>query len=156
MFKLSESGLNVVKEELDRYEDRLSAIIPSLYQAQKENGWISQEVIEHLAHVMALPPSKIHEVATFYTMFNKKPVGKYHVQVCCNISCSMAGGRELTESLCRKAGVKEGDVSADGKFTISRVECLGACAGAPMMQINDDYHENLDEEKAHEIILGLS
>src|SRR4051812_34297536 len=105
MFKLSAEGLKICKKELVRYEDKLSAIIPCLYQAQKENGWISNEVVEHLSEVMDLPPTKIHEVAMFYTMFNKKPVGKYHVQVCCNISCAMAGGRELVKHICQKFGL---------------------------------------------------
>ena len=152
MFQLSKETKEFVKKELGRYEDRYSAIIPCLYKAQEENGWISAEVIDSLAKEMDLPHSRIWEVAKFYTMFNKEPVGKYHIQVCCNISCSMAGGRELTQMICKKLGVKEGEISENGKFTVSRVECLGSCDTAPMMQVNDEYYENLTEEKVEKLL----
>lgn len=155
MFQLSKEGKDFVKKELTRYEDKMSAIIPSLYRAQKEHGWISSDVIDHLAEVMELPASRIAEVATFYTMFNQKPVGKYHVQVCCNISCSMAGAREILGSMLEKHHVGLDEKTKDGKYTFSKVECLGSCGTAPMMQINDDYHENLDMKKAEEIVKGL-
>lgn len=156
MFKLSEEGMAFVKKELNRYEDKKSAIIPSLFRAQVENkGWVSPEVISHLSQLMDIPESAIDEVSTFYTMFNKQPVGKFHVQVCCNISCSMNGGRELADYICKTFDIQDGDISKDGRYTVSRVECLGACDKAPMMQVNDDYHEGLTEEKAVEILRGL-
>jgi NADH-quinone oxidoreductase subunit E len=155
MFQLSKEGQDFVKAELERYEDKMSAIIPSLYRAQKENGWISNEVIEHLSKIMDIPPSRIAEVAMFYTMFNKKPVGKYHVQVCCNISCAMAGGRELLQQFMEKKGVHLDEMTADKKFTFSAVECLGSCGTAPMMQVNDDYYENLTVDKANKILAEL-
>jgi NADH-quinone oxidoreductase subunit E len=154
-FQLSKEGVDYVKKELGRYEDKRSAIIPALYRAQEENGWIGDDVIEHLSKVMEIPQSHIFEVATFYTMFNKHPVGKFHVQVCGNISCSMAGSRQILGSFLEKNGVGLGEVTKDGKFTFSRVECLGSCGTAPMMQINDDYYENLDQKKAEEIVKGL-
>jgi NADH-quinone oxidoreductase subunit E len=156
MFKLSEEGVAFVKKELNRYEDRKSAIIPALYRVQKENGWVSPESVTFLSGLMDLPESAIDEVATFYTMFNRQPVGKFHVQVCCNVSCAMNGGRELADHLCQTFGIKDGDISQDGRYTITRVECLGACDKAPMMQVNDDYHEGLDNEKAVQILKGLS
>jgi len=156
MFKLSEEGVAFVKKELNRYEDRKSAIIPALYRVQKENGWVSPESISFLSGLMDLPESAIDEVATFYTMFNRQPVGKFHVQVCCNVSCAMNGGRELADHLCQTFGIKDGDISQDGRYTITRVECLGACDKAPMMQVNDDYHEGLDNDKAVQILKGLS
>ncbi|HEX4923943.1 MAG TPA: NAD(P)H-dependent oxidoreductase subunit E, partial [Bdellovibrionales bacterium] len=131
MFQLSKEGVEYVKKELTRYEDKMSAIIPALYRAQKEHGWINEDVIEHLSQVMDLPASRIAEVATFYTMFNKKPVGKYHVQVCCNISCAMAGGRELLGGMLEKHHVGLDEVTKDGKYTFSKVECLGSCGTAP-------------------------
>jgi NADH-quinone oxidoreductase subunit E len=152
MFQLSKEAKELVKTELGRYEDRFSAIIPCLYKAQEENGWISTEVIDALAKEMDLPHARIWEVAKFYTMFNKEPVGKYHIQVCCNISCCMAGGREMTEFICKKLGVKENEVSENGKFTVSRVECLGSCDTAPMMQVNDEYYENLTEESVEKLL----
>jgi len=156
MFKLSDEGVAFVKKELQRYEDKRSAIIRCLFRVQAENrGWVSPESVEYLSNLMDLPVAWIEEVLTFYTMFNQQPVGKYHVQVCCNISCSMNGGRELADHLNKTFGVHDGEISKDGRFTISRVECLGACDKAPMMQVNDTYHEGLTNEKAVQILQGL-
>lgn len=143
MFTLSKEGEDFVKSELTRYETNYSAIIPSLFRVQKEKGWVPPEAVPYLSKLMKLPEAHINEVLYFYTMFNKKPVGKLHVQVCTNISCAMNGGRELADHLCKSFNVKDGEVSADGKVTISRVECLGSCGTAPMMQVNDKYLENL-------------
>lgn len=156
MFKLSEQGLAEVKRELTRYEEKESAIIPSLYIAQKENkGFITPDVITHLSDVMDLPESRIKEVFSFYTMFNQKPVGKYHVQVCTNISCSLEGGRELANHICHDLGVKFDEMTSDGRFTVSKVECLGSCGTAPMMQVNDTYHEKLTPETAMNLLRGM-
>ena len=148
MFKLSPEGVEFVKKELVRYEGPLSAIIPSLFRVQKENGWVPPEAVSFLAGLMKLPEAQINEVLYFYTMFNKTPVGKFHIQVCTNISCAMNGGRELTKALCKHFGVNEGQMSADGKVTITKVECLGSCGTAPMMQVNDSYIENLTPDIA--------
>lgn len=156
MFKLSEQGLAEVKNELTRYESKESAIIPSLYVAQKENkGFITPDVIRHLSQVMDLPESRINEVFKFYTMFNQKPVGKYHIQVCTNISCALEGGREMAGHICHELGVKYDEVTADGRFTVSKVECLGSCGTAPMMQVNDTYHEKLTPETAMNLLRGM-
>jgi NADH-quinone oxidoreductase subunit E len=157
MFKLSEEGLAFVKNELERYETRLSAIIPCLFQVQKENNnWISDDCISHLAEITDIPESKINEVFHFYTMFNKAPVGKLHVQVCCNISCSMNGGREMAEHIRKAYGVSPGEVSADGNVCVTQVECLGSCNTAPMMQVNDKYYESLTPESAVNTLKELS
>jgi NADH-quinone oxidoreductase subunit E len=148
MFKLSQEGENFVKSELSRYETKYSAIIPSLFRVQKEQGWVPPEAVAYLSKIMGLPEAHINEVLYFYTMFNKKPVGKLHVQVCTNISCAMNGGRELHASLCKHFGVQNEEISKDGKVTISKVECLGSCGTAPMMQVNDQYLENLTPETA--------
>jgi NADH-quinone oxidoreductase subunit E len=156
MFQFSKEAVDFVKKELARYESKRSAIIPCLYRAQKENGgWVSPEAIEELSKLMDIPPTQISEVAQFYTMFNKEPVGKYHVQVCCNITCSMNGGRELTNHLCQTFATKVGEISKDGRFTITKVECLGSCDTAPMMQVNDRYYENLNLETAVKILKEL-
>jgi len=144
-----------VKSELERYETKRSAIIPSLFAVQKEYGWVNDETIDALSLLMDLPEAWIREVRDFYTMFNRKPVGKKHVQVCCNVSCAMNGGRELAEHLSKTFAVAEGAVSEDGQVTITRVECLGSCDTAPMMQVNDEYYENLTHESAVETIKGL-
>lgn len=156
MFKLSAEGEKEVKKELARYEAKESAIIPSLYVAQKENGGhVSPEVIRELSKLMEIPESRINEVFKFYTMFNQKPVGKYHVQVCTNISCALVGGRELSNHICKELGVGLDEVTKDGRYTVSRVECLGACGYAPMMQVNDDYYEHLTPESAMNILRGM-
>ncbi len=156
MFELSPEGKEFVKSELKRYETIESAIIPSLYRVQKENnGWVSEDAIAHLSELMAIPEARINEVFHFYTMFNKVPVGKYHVQVCCNVACAMAGTRELTDEFLRQFEVQEGEMTKDKKFTFTRVECLGACDKAPMMQINDDYYEDLTTESAFKLLKDL-
>ena len=156
MFELSAEGKELVKRELARYETIESAIIPSLYQVQKENGgWVSEEAIGYLSELMNIPEARINEVFHFYTMFNKKPVGKYHVQVCCNVACAMSGTREIADTFLDEYGVKEGEVTADGRFTFTRVECLGACDKAPMMQVNDHYHEDLTPESARQLLKDL-
>ncbi len=156
MFKLSDDGRKKVEMELKRYETRESAIIPCLYLAQGENkGWINADVISELAGLMDLPESRINEVFKFYTMFNQKPVGKFHVQVCTNISCALEGGRELATHICKELNVKYDEVTPDGRFTVSKVECLGSCGTAPMMQVNDRYHENLTHESAMNLLRGM-
>ncbi len=158
MFTLSKDGLDYVKKELGRYENKQSAIIRCLYKAQDENGgWLSQEAMHHLSAVMEIPIAQIEEVATFYTMFNMKPQGKYHIQVCCTLSCAMAGAREMTDRMMKECGVKNlGEVSKDGRFSFSKVECLGSCDTAPMLQVNrDPYIENLDDAKALQLMKEL-
>lgn len=158
MFRLSEEGQAFVKKQLGRYEQKESAIIPSLYRVQDENnGWVSGDAIDHLSELMDIPASRIQEVMKFYTMFNQEPRGKYHVQVCTTLSCGMLGGRELCSFLMKEHGVhKHGEVSKDGKFSFSHVECLGSCDTAPVMQINrEPYFEGLTEEKALKILKEL-
>lgn len=156
MFKLSDEGKKKVLAELKRYEAKESAIIPSLYVAQAENkGWVSADVISELSKIMDIPESRINEVFKFYTMFNQGPVGKYHVQVCTNISCALEGGRELAHHISKEIGVKYGELSRDGRFTVSKVECLGSCGTAPMMQVNDRYYEKLTPESAMNLLRGM-
>lgn len=148
MFELSREGRDFVTNELTHYESKMSAIIPSLFRVQKEKGWVPPEAVPYLSQLMGIPEAQINEVLYFYTMFNTKPVGKLHAQVCTNISCAMNGGRELANHLCQHFGVNPGEMSKDGKITVSKVECLGSCGTAPMMQVNDRYIENLTPEKA--------
>ncbi len=156
MFSLSAEGKAEIQKEMTRYETKESAIIPSLYIAQKENkGWISDEVILHLSQVMDIPESRINEVFKFYTMFNQESVGRNHIQVCTNISCALNGGRELAAHVLKELKLEYNQVSEDGKYCVSHVECLGSCGTAPMMQINETYHENLTPESAMNIIRGL-
>ena len=140
---------------LPRYPDRQAVLLPALRLAQEEFGWISDEVVRFVAGKLELPVSLVEAVASFYTMYDKKPVGRHHVQVCQNLSCSLMGAEHIIDHLRRKLGVEPGQTTADEKFTLSRVECLGACGTAPVMQINDDYYEDLTAEKVDSILEGL-
>jgi NADH-quinone oxidoreductase subunit E len=156
MFQLSTASQEKIKTELKRYEAIESAIIPALYIAQKENGgWVNEEVIGSLSKLMGIPEARINEVFKFYTMFNQKQVGKYHVQVCTNLSCALNGGRELVNHICKDLKTNLDQVTDDGRFTISKVECLGSCGTAPMMQVNETYYENLTPETAMNILRGM-
>ncbi|NNF84716.1 MAG: NADH-quinone oxidoreductase subunit NuoE [Deltaproteobacteria bacterium] len=137
---------------LTRYPNREAAILPTLYLAQREFGHLSDEAILYVADLLGFTPALIYGVATFYTMYNKKPVGKYHLQVCRNLSCSLMGAEHLIERVSEKLGVKPGETTADGRFTLSTVECLGSCGTAPVMQVNDDYYEDLSEESIDAIL----
>ena len=154
-FKLSSEAKAFIKKEMIRYEDKLSAVLPALYQVQRDHGWISMEAVQSLSAFMNIPEAHINEVLQFYTMFNKKPVGKYHIQICCNLTCSLFQARELVEHTCSRLSVEEGEVSVDGRFTISRVECLGSCDNAPAAQINDKYYDKIDKEKMNTLLETL-
>lgn len=151
-FSISQEGLDLVNKEMTRYETKLSCLIPCLYQIQKEKGWISSEAVSWLSQHTSIPEASVYEVLTFYTMFNQKPVGKIHVQVCCNVSCCLEGSRELVQTLCETFKVKEGEISADGNWTFSKVECLGACDEAPVMQVNDQHVGKLKGDRAIEVL----
>ena len=137
---------------LTRYPDRKAVILPALHLAQKEFGYVSDDAIVYIAGLLGTSPAEIEGVATFYTMYNRKPVGKYHVQICRNISCSLLGAEHLIGHVAGKLGVKPGGTTPDGKFTLSLAECLGSCGTAPVMQVNDDYYENLTEASIDAIL----
>jgi NADH-quinone oxidoreductase subunit E len=145
-----------IQSELKRYEHHYSAIIPALFCIQRTHGWVHPKAVAEMTEITKIPEAHINEVLNFYTMFNKVPVGKLHVQVCTNVSCAMNGGRELAEHICKTFNVNYGEVSSEGLVTVNKVECLGACHNAPMMQINDNYYENLTHESAIETIQNLS
>ena len=138
-----------------RYPNARAAILPTLHLAQREFGWISPETMEYVGKLLGLEPIKVLEVVTFYTMFHRKPPGKYHLQVCTNISCALTGGQGLYRHLSKKLCLKSGETSPDGKFTLTEVECLASCGTAPMMQVNDKYHEHLTPEKADQLLAEL-
>ena len=140
---------------LPRYPIKEAAALPTLRLAQEEFGYVSSDVIEFVADLLEVPVARIKAVASFYTMYDKKPVGKYHVQVCQNLSCSLMGAEHIIEHLQKKLKISVGETTSDKKFTLTRVECLGACGTAPVMQINDDYYEDLTPEKVDAILEGL-
>ncbi len=151
-----EAVVEEMRSHLGKYpKDRSrSALIPLLFVIQRERGYIDNPGVNFLAQFLDLEVTDIWETATFYSMFNLHPVGKHHIQMCKTLSCKILGEPELTDHICSKLGIKAGETTEDGKFTVTRVECLGSCGTAPMMQIGFDYHENLTKEKLDEIIEG--
>jgi NADH-quinone oxidoreductase subunit E len=148
-----------VEAEIDRhlakYPVKRSAILPLMFIVQRERGYLDPPGVSYLANRLSLRITDIWEVATFYSMINTRPVGKYHIQVCKTLSCKLLGARKITEHCATKLGIKPGETTPDGKFTLSEVECLGSCGTAPMFQINFDYHENLTSEKVDQILDSL-
>lgn len=135
-----------------RYPEKKAALLPVLWEVQRERGCVDLESEGWVAERLGVSPAHVHGVVTFYTMYKQKPSGKYHVQVCTTLSCMLRGSDELLKHLEKRLGIKPGEVSADGRFSLCRVECLGSCGTAPMFQLNDDYHENLDLKKVDEIL----
>lgn len=158
-FAFNKENLAKAKKILAKYpNDRSqSAVIPLLDIAQRQNGnWLPVPVIQYVADFVGVPFIRVYEVATFYTMFNLKPVGKNFIQVCRTTPCWLRGSDKLTKTCKDKLGVKKGETTEDGNFTYVEVECLGACVNAPMVQINDDYFEDLTPELMSTIIVDLA
>ena len=158
-FSFTEESMKQVRWHISKYPDgrQASAVIPLLDIAQRQNnGWVSQAVIETVAELLQMPSIRVHEVATFYTMFNLKPVGKYHVQVCGTTPCMLCGAEDIVNSIEKHLKIKVGQTTGDNNFTLSEVECLGACANAPMVQINDDYFEDLTTESMVKLLDDLA
>jgi NADH-quinone oxidoreductase E subunit len=143
------------EETLSRYPKKEAAMLPVLYLAQQEFGYLSAEAIEYVARLMGQSPAKVHGVVSFYTMYNMKPIGRHHIQVCRTLSCALAGAEKITDFIKNKLAIELGQTTADRRFTLSEVECLASCGTGPMMQINDDYYENLNEESVTEILDSL-
>ena len=152
---LTDQSIQSIKEKAARYPQRKSAILPALTVAYRQVGHLNDDVYREISKIIQIPTVEIAEAATFYTMFPKKPVGKYLIQVCHNISCALMGADSLIGYLEEKLGVSKDETTRDGLFTVIGVECLGSCATAPMMQINQDYYENLTREKVDQILDDL-
>ena len=146
-----------MRSHLTKYppERKRSALIPLLFVIQRERGWIDNAGVNFLARFLELEITDVWETATFYSMFNLRPVGRHHLQICKTLSCKIMGEPEITEHVCHKLGIHAGETTPDGKFTVSRVECLGSCGTAPMMQIGFDYHEDLTVEKVDKLLDSL-
>jgi NADH-quinone oxidoreductase E subunit len=142
--QLSEKFYEAMKRLEPRYPNKKALILPALHQAQKECGWLPKEVLAEIGEYIGVHAAQIREVASFYTMYNLKPVGKNHLRICTNVACCLRGADELMSYAERKLGVKCGETTSDGQFTLSEEECLGACTTAPVMMANDEYVENLD------------
>lgn len=140
---------------LTRYPTKQAAVLPTLWLCQEQFGWISTEVIEYVAKLLELPESHVYGVVSFYTMFYRKPMGKYHVQLCTNVSCMLLGGATILDALREKLGIDLEETTADGLFSLSEVECLAACEMAPMAQVNDEFHGPLTPEGVNLLIESL-
>jgi NADH dehydrogenase (ubiquinone) flavoprotein 2 len=158
-FEFTKEHKDEVKVILSRYpKDRsTSAVMPLLDMAQRQNGgWLSPAAIEHVAEILQMAPIRVYEVASFYSMYNLKPVGKYHIQVCGTTPCMLSGAEDIVKVCETHLGITLGETTADGKFTLTEVECLGACVNAPMIQINDDYYTDLTPEICVKILENLN
>ncbi|MCD6012644.1 MAG: NAD(P)H-dependent oxidoreductase subunit [Flavipsychrobacter sp.] len=155
MIKFSEEKLNKVKEVMARYPEgkQKSALIPVLHMAQDEfGGWLDTPVMDYVAELLNILPIEVYEVATFYTMFNMKPVGKHLLEVCRTGPCMVNGCDDIIDHIKQKLGISEGETTPDGLFTLKPAECLGACGYAPMMQLGKTYREHLTKEKVDKLI----
>jgi NADH-quinone oxidoreductase E subunit len=158
-FEFSPENKKKLKDIFAKYPEgrKASAVMPLLDLAQRQNdGWLPRAAMDHVGELVGLPPIRVYEVATFYTMYNLAPIGKNHLQVCTNLPCWLRGSDQVMSACKKKLDIELGETTADGKFTLSEMECLGACVNAPMMQINDDYYEDLDEASTMAILDTLA
>ena len=151
----SSSLCRKIDEVVARYPKKEAALLPVLHLLQNEVGCIGPEEEKFVAGLLGLKPMKVREVVTFYTMISRRPLGRYHIQVCSNLSCTLLGAETLLDYLQKKLGIGVGETSADRKFTLSAVECLGACELAPCLMVNFEYYGQLDRNKIDEILTGL-
>lgn len=149
---LSQKFYDAMAKLEPRYPNKKALILPSLHEAQKEYGWLPAEVMAEIGEYIGVHPAQIREVASFYTMYNLKPVGKTHLKICTNVACCLRGADDLVSFAEKKLGIKCGETTPDGLFTLMEEECLGACTTAPAMMANDDYVENLDINKLNDFI----
>ena len=151
-FKYTPENEAKLQEYVTRYPKIDSCMLPALWLVQEQEGWVSPEAMVYVAEKIGKTPIQVYEVATFYTMFNLKPIGKYHIELCKTLSCMLCGSKELKKHIKETIGIEAGQTSEDGLFHLSEVECLGACGGAPMFALNGEYHEKLTKEKVDELI----
>lgn len=157
-FVFNEENNKLAKQILTKYPPmrKKSAILPLLHLAQKQNdGWLSTTALEHVGNYLDLSYVKVYEVASFYSMFNLKPIGKYHIQVCGTTPCMLCGSKEIVSTLEKTLDIAMGQVSEDGMFSLIEVECVGGCIKAPIIQINDEQYENITPSQVEEIIQKL-
>jgi NADH-quinone oxidoreductase E subunit len=154
-FKFTQANLERIEQETKKYPVRKPAVMAALYIAQEQNGYITFEVMKAIAEVLGMTAEEVLGVVTFYTMYHQKQMGKHHIQVCTNVSCMIRGGYEIWDHVKNKFGIDHMGVTADQKFSLEEVECMGSCGTAPMIAVNEDYYENLTKEKVEEIITRL-
>ena len=140
------------QEYVSRYPKIDSCMLPALWLVQEQEGWVSPEAMVYVAEKLGKTPIQVYEVATFYTMFNLKPIGTYHIELCKTLSCRLCGSEKIKNYIKDTIGIEAGQTSEDGLFHLSEVECMGACGGAPMFALNGQYHEKLTIQKVDELI----
>ncbi len=158
-FAFSTESMEAAEAVIAKYPEgwQASAVMPLLDIAQRQHdGWLPRVAMDYVAEMLGMPRIRVYEVATFYTMYNLKPIGKFHVQICTNLPCWLRGSDDVVSSCKRKLGVDIGETTEDGLFTLSEAECLGACVNAPMMQINDDFYEDLDAGSTESVLTDLA
>lgn len=155
MFTFTPQNLENIEALRGRYPSPNALALPLLWMVQEQEGFISLEAMEAAAPYCDLPPLELYRIATFYTMFHLSPVGRHHIQLCKTLSCALCGKAQILEHLQKRLGIGVGETTKDGRFTLSQVECLGACGTAPVMQINDTNYENLTPQKIDEILEAL-
>lgn len=151
-FKYTPENEMKFQEYVSRYPKIDSCMLPALWLVQEQEGWVSPEAMVYVADKLGKTPIQVYEVATFYTMFNLKPIGKYHIELCKTLSCRLCGSQKIKDYIKQIIGIETGQTSEDGLYHLSEVECMGACGGAPMFALNGVYHEKLTIEKVNELI----
>jgi len=154
-FKFTPENIVRVEQELKKYPVKKPVVMFALYTAQDQNGFISNEVIREVASVLQMTEEEVLGVVTFYTMYHQKEMGKFHIQVCTNVSCMLRGGYDIWKQVKDRLGIDNWQVTGDKIFSLEEVECMGSCGTAPMIAVNEDYHENLTKEKVEEILQSL-
>ena len=152
---LNKESLKNIEDLKSRYPTTKALVLPALWIAQEQEGFISEDMMKEIGEVLDVPFGHVLGVVTFYTMFHAKPTGKHHVEVCTNVSCMLRGSKEIVERLEKRLGIPVGQTSADGKWTLSEAECLGSCGTAPMFAVGEEYYENLTPDKVDTILDGL-
>jgi NADH-quinone oxidoreductase E subunit len=152
---LPEKFYEEMKKLEPRYPTKVALLLPALHEAQTVYGWLPPEILDEVATYIGVHPAQVREVASFYTMYNLKPVGKYHIKVCTNVACTLRGAVGLVEHCEKKLGIQCGQTTPDMKFTLNEEECLGACGTAPAIMLNDDYHEELTPRRMDELLDSL-
>ncbi len=153
---LSEKFYAQMKKLEPRYPNKVALLLPALHAAQDELGWLPPAAIGAIGEYIGIHPAQVKEVASFYTMYNLKPVGKYHLKICTNVACALRGAEGVVAHCEKKLGIKVGETTPDKKFTLYEEECLGACGTAPAMMLNNDYVENLTVQKMDEVLAKLN
>ena len=151
-FKYTPENEIKFQEYVSRYPKIDSCMLPALWLVQEQEGWVSSEAMVYVADKLGKTPIQVYEVATFYTMFNLKPIGTYHIELCKTLSCRLCGSQKIKDHIKQTIGIEAGQTSEDGLFHLSEVECMGACGGAPMFALNGEYHEKLTIQRVDELI----